>query len=396
MADAGQNNPKKEFIYALGGVGLFLALVLLIGISAFLRPAGEHIQAQDSADDEMSESVDEAATETTAAADSDADLGGSEEEIAESIVSVRDEPIEPIPVVEITEPKKVDLGKMLWFDTRLSKSGGLSCNSCHDLAKGGTDNIPTSIGHGWAEGPINSPTVLNSRFFLAQFWDGRAKDLMEQAGGPIENPIEMASSHEHVVKVLNSIPEYKELFQDAFDTEDDITIDQITSAIAMFEDTLVTPNSRFDQWLGGDDDAITAQELNGYKVFKESGCIACHSGVTLGGSSFQKFGIFEEYTTQNLSEGRYAVTGKEEDMHVFKVPTLRNIELTYPYFHDGQVDSLEEAVNIMGKIQLNREYTAEETADIVAFLKTLTGDQPKIDYPILPPSNENTPLPEPF
>ena len=384
MADSSQNNPKKEVIYALAGVGLFLAIVLLIGISAFLRPAGEHIKV---AGDEEAAEVAEA--ETTAAV-------SEEQPAAEPIVSVRDEPIEPIPVVAITEPKKVDLGKMLWFDTRLSKSGGLSCNSCHDLAKGGTDNIPTSIGHGWAEGPINSPTVLNSRFFLAQFWDGRAKDLMEQAGGPIENPIEMASSHEHVVKVLNSIPEYKALFNDAFGTEDDIKIEQITSAIALFEDTLITPNSRFDQWLGGDDDAITAQELNGYKVFKESGCVACHSGIALGGSSFQKFGVFEKYTTQNLSEGRYAVTGKEEDKYVFKVPTLRNIELTYPYFHDGQVNSLAEAVNIMGKIQLNRAYTKDETADIVAFLKTLTGDQPVIKYPVLPPSNENTPLPEPF
>ncbi len=384
MADSSQNNPKKEVIYALAGVGLFLAIVLLIGISAFLRPAGEHIKV--AADEEAAE-----------VAEAEAVTAVSEEQpAAEPIVSVRDEPIEPIPVVAITEPKKVDLGKMLWFDTRLSKSGGLSCNSCHDLAKGGTDNIPTSIGHGWAEGPINSPTVLNSRFFLAQFWDGRAKDLMEQAGGPIENPIEMASSHEHVVKVLNSIPEYKALFNDAFGTEDDIKIEQITSAIALFEDTLITPNSRFDQWLGGDDDAITAQELNGYKVFKESGCVACHSGIALGGSSFQKFGVFEKYTTQNLSEGRYAVTGKEEDKYVFKVPTLRNIELTYPYFHDGQVNSLAEAVNIMGKIQLNRAYTEDETADIVAFLKTLTGDQPVIKYPVLPPSNENTPLPEPF
>ncbi|WP_265088824.1 cytochrome-c peroxidase [Psychrobacter jeotgali] len=322
--------------------------------------------------------------------------GSEAAQIAAQSGSTRSEPIQPIEVVAVSSPKQVDLGRMLWFDTRLSKSGGLSCNSCHDLAKGGTDNMPTSIGHGWAEGPINSPTVLNSRYSLAQFWDGRAKDLMEQAGGPIENPIEMASSHEHVVKVLNSIPEYKALFQEAFDDNNEITIEQITSAIAQFEDTLVTPNAPFDKWLKGDDNAITAQELNGYKIFKESGCVACHNGVALGGSSYQKFGVFDEYTTQNLSEGRYAVTGKEQDKGLFKVPTLRNIELTYPYFHDGQVSSLSEAVNIMGKIQLNRDYTAEETADIVAFLKTLTGDQPKIKYPTLPPSNENTPLPEPF
>ncbi|PNK61874.1 cytochrome C biogenesis protein CcsA [Psychrobacter sp. FDAARGOS_221] len=312
------------------------------------------------------------------------------------MVSVRDEPIEPIVVEAVAEPKKVALGKMLWFDTRLSKSGTLSCNSCHDLAKGGTDNIPTSVGYNWAEGPINSPTVLNSRYSLAQFWDGRAKDLMEQAGGPIENPLEMASSHEFVVKVLNSIPEYKALFHEAFANEDDINIDQVTSAIALFEETLVTPNSRFDQWLGGDDESITAQELKGYQLFKDSGCVACHNGSAVGGGSFQKFGVFDKYTTQNLAEGRYAVTGNDDDKHLFKVPTLRNIDLTYPYFHDGQVDSLADAVNIMGKIQLNRDFTSEETADIVAFLKTLTGDQPQIKLPKLPPSNENTPKPVPF
>ncbi|SUD92114.1 cytochrome-c peroxidase [Psychrobacter phenylpyruvicus] len=376
MANANQNNPRKELTYALFGVVLFLVLVLIIAISGYIRPAGPTAVAAN--DDDVSSDVEQA------------------QQTPEAIVSVRDEPIEPITVEAVTEPKKVELGKMLWFDTRLSKSGTLSCNSCHDLAKGGTDNIPTSVGYNWAEGPINSPTVLNSRYSLAQFWDGRAKDLMEQAGGPIENPIEMASSHEFVVQVLNSIPEYKALFQEAFGTQGDINIEQVTSAIALFEDTLVTPNSRFDKWLGGDDKALSAQELNGYKLFKDSGCIACHNGAAVGGGSFQKFGVFDKYTTQNLAEGRYAVTGKEEDKGLFKVPTLRNIELTYPYFHDGQVNSLAEAVNIMGRIQLNREFTPEETADIVAFLKTLTGDQPNIKLPILPPSNENTPKPEPF
>jgi cytochrome c peroxidase len=316
--------------------------------------------------------------------------------VATQAGQLRNEPIKPIEMLAVTAPEQVDLGRMLWFDTRLSKSGSLSCNSCHDLAKGGTDNIPTSIGHGWAEGPINSPTVLNSSFSLAQFWDGRAKDLKEQAGGPIANPLEMASSHEHVVKVLNSIPKYQTLFHKAFNSNSDITIEQATTAITQFEDTLVTPNAAFDLWLKGDDAALTAQELKGYELFKSSGCVACHNGEAIGGGSFQKFGVFEQYTTQNLSEGRYAVTGKEQDKGWFKVPTLRNIELTYPYFHDGKVNSLAEAVNIMGRIQLNREFTTAETTDMVAFLKTLTGVQPKIEYPILPPSNDNTPLPEPF
>ncbi len=375
----------------------FYKKLVVIAISSGLLIAAGCSESQ-----EISGNADDSATASSSSTEQQAthkaaDVDSSQaEEIAARVDNLRNEPIEPIEVVASDSPKQVDLGRMLWFDTRLSKSGGLSCNSCHDLAKGGTDNMPTSIGHNWAEGPINSPTVLNSRYSLAQFWDGRAKDLTEQAGGPIENPIEMASSHEHVVKVLNSIPEYKNLFHDAFDDDGDITIEQITSALAEFENTLVTPNDAFDQWLKGDDEALTAQELNGYKLFKDSGCVACHNGVALGGSSFQKFGVFEEYTTQNLSKGRYDVTGKEEDKFWFKVPTLRNIELTYPYFHDGQVNSLSKAVNIMGKIQLNREYTEDETADIVAFLKTLTGDQPEMEYPILPPSNENTPKPEPF
>lgn len=308
-----------------------------------------------------------------------------------------DEPIKPIAIPQIDSPAMVALGQKLWFDTRLSKSSGLSCNSCHNLAMGGSDNMPTSIGHKWAEGPINSPTVLNSGLALAQFWDGRAKTLQEQAGGPIENPLEMASTHEHVVQVLNSIPAYQDEFKAVFsDYTDAITIEQVTKALASFEDTLVTPNSRFDKWLAGDDNAITEQELRGYQTFKTSGCVACHNGELLGGTSFQKFGVFEQYTTKNLAEGRYGVTGNPDDKMKFKVPTLRNIELTYPYFHDGQVNSLEEAVKIMGKIQLNKDFTDEELADVVAFLKTLTGEQPKFQHPILPPSNPNTPKPNPF
>lgn len=308
-----------------------------------------------------------------------------------------DEPIKPIAIPAIDNPKAVALGQKLWFDTRLSKSGGLSCNSCHNLAMGGSDNMPTSIGHKWAEGPINSPTVLNSGLALAQFWDGRAKTLQEQAGGPIENPLEMASTHEHVVQVLNSIPAYQEEFKATFsDYKDGITIEQVTKALATFEDTLVTPSSRFDKWLAGDDNAINEQELRGYQLFKTSGCVACHNGELLGGTSFQKFGVFEQYTTKNLAEGRYGVTGNPDDKMKFKVPTLRNIELTYPYFHDGQVNSLEEAVKIMGKIQLNKEFSDAETADIVAFLKTLTGEQPKFQHPVLPPSNPSTPKPNPF
>lgn len=305
------------------------------------------------------------------------------------------EPIQPIEPFKVINPAMVELGKKLYFDPRLSKSGVLSCNTCHNLSMGGTDNIKTSVGHKWHQGPINSPTVLNSGMNLAQFWDGRAKDLKEQAGGPIANPGEMGFTHELAADVVASIPAYRAEFKAAFGN-DKVTIDEITTAIAAFEDTLVTPNSRFDLWLKGDKKAMTTQELAGYKLFKDSGCIACHYGTIMGGTSFQKMGILEPYKTANKEVGRAAVTGKDADRFNFKVPTLRNVELTYPYFHDGQADTLKEAVDIMGRLQLGRKYSEQENADIVAFLKTLTGEQPQILLPLLPPSSDSTKRPVPF
>ncbi len=288
-----------------------------------------------------------------------------------------------------------ELGKKLFFDPRLSKSGFISCNSCHNLSMGGTDNIPTSIGDKWQQGPINAPTVLNSSLNVAQFWDGRAADLKAQAGGPIANPGEMAFSHTLTIDVLASIPAYVREFKQVFG-KDKPDIDQVTAAIAEFEKTLVTPNSRFDQWLLGKKDAMTADELAGWKLFADSGCVACHNGEALGGTSFQKMGIVKPYKSTSSAEGRSAVTGKDIDRFSFKVPTLRNVELTYPYFHDGAVNTLTEAVDVMGQLQLGRHYTAAENAKIVAFLKTLTGDQPMFMLPILPPSSETTPRPTPF
>jgi len=309
--------------------------------------------------------------------------------------NVRDEPIQPIQPAKVTNPAKVELGKKLFFDPRLSRSGFISCNSCHNLSMGGSDNLRTSIGHNWQEGPINSPTVLNSSLAVAQFWDGRAKDLKEQAGGPIANPGEMAFTHDLAVDVLQSIPGYVAEFKSVFGSSR-IDIDKVTSAIAAFEETLVTPNSAFDKWLQGDDKALNSRELAGYKLFKESGCVACHNGPAVGGSSFQKMGVVEPYKTQSGAEGRAAVTGKDEDRFNFKVPTLRNVELTYPYFHDGQAQTLEEAVDTMGRLQLGRKYSSEEIGQIVAFLKTLTGDQPSFTMPLLPPSSNETPKPKPF
>ncbi|WP_226979387.1 cytochrome-c peroxidase [Vibrio navarrensis] len=312
-----------------------------------------------------------------------------------ALSSNRSEPVTPIAQAQEIHLGKAELGKKLYFDPRLSKSGFISCNSCHNLSMGGSDNLKTSIGHNWQQGPINSPTVLNSSLNIAQFWDGRAADLKEQAGGPIANPGEMAFTHTLAIDVLQSIPQYVNEFKLVFGKEK-IDIDQVTDSIAEFEKTLVTPNSRFDQWLMGDDNAITQAELEGYQLFKNSGCVACHNGSSLGGTSFQKVGLIEPYQTANSAEGLSAVTGKDADRFKFKVPTLRNVALTYPYFHDGEAQTLTEAVDIMGRLQLGRTFTSEENQKIVAFLYTLTGDQPSFSLPILPPSTPNTPIPRPF
>jgi cytochrome c peroxidase len=230
---------------------------------------------------------------------------------------------------------------------------------------------------------------------LAQFWDGRAADLKAQAGGPIANPGEMASTHTLAINVLESIPAYVTEFKQVFGSSK-ISIDEVTQAIAEFEKTLVTPNSRFDQWLLGNKDAMTATELAGYKLFKNTGCTACHNGEAVGGNSFQKMGIVKPYKAKSPAEGLSAVTGKNADRFKFKVPTLRNVEMTYPYFHDGEAETLTEAVDVMGRLQLGKKFSKKENAQIVAFLKTLTGDQPSFVLPVLPPSTDKTPQPKPF
>ena len=315
--------------------------------------------------------------------------------VSQAAMAANQEPIQPIAPAKVANPALVELGKKLYFDPRLSKSGFISCNSCHNLSMGGTDNIKTSIGHNWQEGPINAPTVLNSSLNLAQFWDGRAADLKAQAGGPIANPGEMAFTHTLAIDMLKSIPGYVAEFKKAFGSET-VNIDKVTKAIAAFEETLVTPNSRFDQWLKGDGKALSKAELEGYKLFKETGCVACHNGPAIGGNSFQKMGQVEAYKASSPAEGRSAVTGKDADRFNFKVPTLRNVEMTYPSFHDGAANTLPEAVDTMARIQLGMKFTADENARVVAFLKTLTGDQPNFKLPILPPSSDATPRPTPF
>ncbi|GGD37882.1 cytochrome c biogenesis protein CcsA [Aureimonas glaciei] len=296
--------------------------------------------------------------------------------------------------------EKTELGQMLWFDTRLSASGILNCNSCHNLAGGGTDNLETSIGHGWQKGPRNSPTVFNSIFNVAQFWDGRADDLRSQAKGPIQAAVEMAATPDHVVNVLNSIPTYQEHFRTAFPGEaDPVTFDNVAKAIEAFEATLITPGARFDQFLEGNLAVLDDKEKHGLKLFMDTGCSACHSGVNLGGQEYYPFGVVERPGSDILpleDKGRFAVTKTASDEYVFRAVPLRNVALTAPYFHSGKVWSLEQAVAVMGVAQLGQELTPDETSAIAAFLGTLTGEPPRVELPILPPSTSTTPRPEPL
>ena len=301
-------------------------------------------------------------------------------------------------------PEKVKLGKMLYFDPRLSKSGFISCNSCHNLASYGVDNLPTSIGHKWQIGPRNAPSVFNAAVHIAQFWDGRAKDVEEQAKGPIVNPKEMASpSEDFVVERIKSIPEYVELFKKAFPGEkDSVTYENIAKAIAAFERTLLTP-SRFDKFLKGDLSALTKEEKEGLKIFMDVGCVTCHNGTGVGGHMYQKFGIVKPYfkvikykDKSKIDLGRYNITKNEADKYVFKVPSLRNVTRTYPYFHDGSVWDLGEAVRIMAEVQLGRKLKDSEVKKILAFLKSLEGEIPKdaLQLPVLPPSTQKTSKPD--
>jgi cytochrome c peroxidase len=296
--------------------------------------------------------------------------------------------------------EKIDLGRMLFFDPRISASIFLSCNSCHNLAMGGGDNIETSIGHGWQRGGRNAPTVLNSVFNAAQFWDGRAADLRSQATGPIQAGVEMAATPEHVLGVLNSIPEYRQRFTTAFPGEPaPVSFANLAKAIEAFEATLITPHSRFDQYLEGNRGILTAQEKKGLGLFIETGCVACHNGVNLGGQDYFPFGVVEKPGADILppgDRGRFQVTRTAADDYVFRAVPLRNVALTAPYFHTGKVWELEQAVSIMGTSQLGKELSKEEVAAITAFLRTLTGEQPRLELPILPASTAETPKPQPM
>jgi cytochrome c peroxidase len=285
---------------------------------------------------------------------------------------------------------------MLYYDARLSRGQDVSCNTCHALDKYGVDDEALSTGFKGQKGARNAPTVYNAAGHFVQFWDGRAPTVEEQAKGPILNPVEMAmKDQKRVVEVLRSIPEYVEAFQKAFpDQKDSLTFDNVAQAIGAFERKLVT-SSRWDKFLGGDQAALTDQEKAGLNTFLDAGCQACHSGAFMGGSVFQKLGAVKPYPdTRDL--GRFDVTNQDADKQVFKVPSLRNVEKTAPYFHDGSVKTLEEAVTKMANYQLGRSLSPADATSILAFLKTLTGDLPSeyIKEPALPKSTAKTPKPE--
>ncbi len=303
----------------------------------------------------------------------------------------------PEPVDNPTTPAKVVLGKMLYFDPRFTATGTGSCNSCHNLMLGGDDSRALSLGVHGKLGARSAPTVWNAAFHSVQFWDGRAPTLEEQARGPVTNPLEMAmTSWEDVMARLNAIPEYRRLFEAAFSPDNPITADNAVKAIAAFERTLITPNSPYDKYARGNQQAMSEPQIRGLNTFAQVGCVNCHSGPAFNGPQLPLgTGFFMKFPTYDNAEletkygfkkdmGRYEVTKKEEDKHMFRVPTLRNVAMTAPYFHNGGVKTLDEAIRVMAKVQLNKDLSPQQVDDIFAFLTALTGEFPKIEIPRLP------------
>ena len=289
------------------------------------------------------------------------------------------EPIAPVPAAATPDPARTEIGRRLFNDTRLSANGKVSCASCHDLARGGADTGARSVGFDGRPTATNTPTVFNAALNFRQLWDGRAESLEAQVGLVIENPVVMGSRWPDVVAKVAGDPWYRSAFAAAF--PGGVTRASIESALATYERTLVTRDSRFDAYLRGDRDALSARERAGYLKFKQYGCVACHQGANVGGNMFQKFGVMGDYFADRGGEspadlGRYQVTRKESDRHVFKVPSLRNVEHTAPYFHDGSARTLEQAVLVMFKYQLGRTASPDDIAAIVSFLRTLSATEP--------------------
>ncbi len=283
---------------------------------------------------------------------------------------------------------KVELGKKLFFDPRLSKSGLISCNFCHNLGEGGDDGVSAAIGHNWTANPhhLNSPTVYNAVFFDSQFWDGRDKDLEAQAQGPIQAGPEMAATKAHVKNVVNSMPEYVTEFQNAYGNDVEISFEKVTDAIGLFERTLVTP-SVYDDYLNGDENAMTQAQKDGLDAFIQVGCATCHTGIALGGS-MNAFNITATYKHQNVGDFKGDKNG------MVKVPTLRNITQTAPYFHNGKVWNLKEAISEMARIQLGTKLSDKQVNSINEFMKALDGRKAEVIFPLLPASTDKTPKPD--
>ena len=337
----------------------------------------------------------------TAAIDSSAlreEAKGVFQAIPAEVTAIKQTPENPDGVA--LTPEKIELGKALFFDPRMSRSGLISCQTCHNVGIGGVDGLPTSVGHGWQKGPRNAPTMLNAIFNAAQFWDGRAPDLAEQAKGPVQAGVEMSNTPDELVKTLKSMPDYVTAFQTAFPGDNDpVDFDNFAAAIEQFEATLITPNSAFDRFLNGDDAAMTETQKRGLQAFMDTGCISCHYGVNLGGQDYYPFGLVAKPGAEVLpvgDTGRFVVTNTVDDEYVFRAAPLRNVALTAPYFHSGVVWDLREAVQIMSSSQLGTELSPPQVDDIVAFLGTVTGDQPQIVHPILPVRTDATPLPAPM
>ncbi|RMT89458.1 hypothetical protein ALP39_03420 [Pseudomonas marginalis pv. marginalis] len=288
-----------------------------------------------------------------------------------------DEALKPLPPVPALDAAKVELGRQLFNEPRLSVNNTLSCASCHHLEAGGADNRPFSVGFDGKPVEINTPSVFNASLNFKQFWNGRVDTLEAQVEQVVISPVEMGSDWKTVVQNLAALPVYQNAFKQTY--PDGVTAANVQNALATYERTLLTPNSRFDQYLLGNTEILTIQEKYGYQRFKDYGCIACHQGVNIGGNMFQKFGVMGDYfkARGNPVEsdlGRYLLTKDEEDRHVFKVPSLRNVAVTAPYFHDASAKTLAEAVDVMFKYQLGRNPSQDDKDLIIQFLKTLTGE----------------------
>ncbi|NWB90623.1 cytochrome-c peroxidase [Pseudomonas agarici] len=288
-----------------------------------------------------------------------------------------DEPLKPVPEIAQQDPRRVELGRQLFNEKRLSINNQLSCATCHQLDQGGADDKPLSLGLHDTRVAVNTPTVFNAALNFRQFWNGRAESLEAQADDVLQNPIEMGNTWPNLIDTLVKDPAYLAAFRDAY--ADGVTVDNVRNALSTYERTLLTPNSRFDQYLKGNTDILSLDEKYGYQRFKDYGCIACHQGVNIGGNMYQKFGVMGDYfkargNPTQADLGRYLATGAEEDRYVFKVPSLRNVALTAPYFHDASAKTLDEAVTVMFTYQLGRIPSDEDKRLIILFLKTLTGE----------------------